>query len=50
VDELRALFFGKDLDVCLTESLRQTLLFLQKKGGEVYPLTEKAYRFYANKQ
>ena len=50
VDELRALFLGKDLDACLTESLRQTLLFLQKKGGEVYPLTEKAYRFYANKQ
>ena len=50
VDELRALFFDKDLDACLTESLRQTLLFLQKKGGEVYPLTEKAYRFYANQQ
>lgn len=50
VDELRALFFGKDLDACLTESLRQTLLFLQKKGGEVYPLTEKAYQFYANQQ
>ena len=51
VDELRALFFAKDLDACLTESLRQTLLFLQKKGVVgVYPLTEYAYRFYANQQ
>lgn len=49
VDELRALFFGADLDECLTESLRQTLLFLEQKGGEVYPLTRKAYEFYANK-
>ena len=51
VDELRALFFkGKDLDECLTEALRQTLLFLQKKGGEIYPLTREAYAFYADKQ
>lgn len=51
VDELRALFFkGKDLDECLTEALRQTLLFLQKKGGEIYPLTSAAYAFYADKQ
>lgn len=50
VDELRQLFFGKDLDGCLTESLRQTLLFLEKKGGEIYPLTKKAYAFYANKE
>lgn len=51
VDELRTLFFkGKDLDECLTEALRQTLLFLQKKGGEVYPLTQAAYDFYAQKQ
>lgn len=50
VDELRKLFFGKDLDACLTESLRQTLLFLEKKGGEIYPLTKKAYEFYAKKR
>ena len=51
VDELRTLFFkGKDLDECLTEALRQTLLFLQKKGGEIYPLTQAAYDFYAQKQ
>ena len=50
VDELRLLFFkGKDLDACLTEALRQTLLFLQKKGGEIYPLTQAAYEFYARK-
>ena len=51
VDELRTLFFkGKDLDECLTEALRQTLLFLQKKGGKIYPLTQAAYDFYAQKQ
>ncbi len=51
VDELRVLFFkGKDLDECLTEALRQTLLFLQKKGGEIYPLTQAAYAFYAQAQ
>jgi nicotinate-nucleotide adenylyltransferase len=51
VGELRALFFkGKDLDECLTEALKQTLLFLQKKGGEIYPLTREAYLFYAEKQ
>ena len=51
VDELRALFFqGKDLDACLTEALRQTLLFLQKKGGDIYPLTSAAYAFYAQEQ
>ena len=48
VEELRALFMGKDLDECLTEALRQTLLFLEQKGGTVYPLTKKAYVFYAN--
>lgn len=47
VDDLRALFWREDgLDACLEEALRQTLLFLQKKGGEVYPLTQKAYNFY----
>ena len=51
VDELRLLFFkGKDLDACLTEALRQTLLFLQRKGGEIYPLTKMAYEFYAEQQ
>ena len=51
VDELRALFFkGENLDECLTEALKQTLIFLQKKGGEIYPLTSAAYAFYAQEQ
>ena len=50
VNELRYLFFNEGLEVCLTEALRQTLLFLQKKGGEIYPLTKEAYAFYAEKQ
>lgn len=49
VEELRALFWkGTSLDECLSEALRQTLLFLQKKGGEIYPLTRAAYAFYKN--
>ena len=50
VDKLRKLFWaGQGLDECLLEALRETLLFLEKKGGEIYPLTKKAYEFYANK-
>ena len=45
-DTLRALFW-KDLDECLTLALEETLKFLEKKGGEVYPLTRMAYEFYA---
>ncbi len=47
VDDLRALFWQEDgLDACLEEALKQTLLFLEKKGGEIYPLTQRAYDFY----
>ncbi len=46
VDTLRSLFW-KDIDECLTVALFETLKFLEKKGGEVYPLTRKAYEFYA---
>ena len=50
VDELRALFWkGESLDECLEEALRQTLLFLKSKGGEIYPLTQQAYDYYAQK-
>ena len=49
VDELRALFLERSLDECLTEALRQTLLFLEKKGERVYPLTRLAYEYYAKK-
>ena len=49
VDTLRGLFHkGKNLDECLREALRETLLFLQKKGGEIYLLTSEAYAFYAD--
>lgn len=48
VEELRFLFHkGGDLDECLTEALRQTLIFLKEKGGEIYSLTERAYTYYA---
>ena len=47
VDRLRALFW-KDLDECLETALFETLKFLEKKGGEIYPLTQMAYTFYAN--
>ena len=50
VEELRALFWkGDSLDECLEEALRQTLLFLRSKGGEIYSLTVKAYEYYAKK-
>ena len=51
VDELRALFWGcADLDKCLAEALYQTLLFLESKGGDIYPLTKSAYEFYKDKR
>ena len=50
VDELRVLFRERSIDECLTEALRQTLLFLEKKGGAVYPLTREAYEYYADKK
>lgn len=48
VDELRTLFYqGKTLDECLTAALKETLIFLKEKGGEIYSLTERAYEYYA---
>ena len=48
VEALRALFWqGDSLDVCLKTALYETLQFLEKKGGEVYPLTRQAYAYYA---
>ena len=49
VDILRGLFFTKGLDKCLERALLETLLFLEKKGGEIYPLTKQAYEFYRKK-
>lgn len=50
VDELRTLFWDKGLDTCLAEALYQTLLFLESKGGAIYPLTRAAYEFYKDKK
>ena len=50
VDELRQLFWkGDSLDECLKTALSETLKFLEKKGGDIYPLTKAAYDFYADK-
>jgi nicotinate-nucleotide adenylyltransferase len=49
VDRLRALFW-KDIDECLKTALFETLRFLEKKGGGVYPLTKLAYAFCLNKE
>ena len=47
VEILRELFWEKDgLDDCLERALYETLLFLQAKQAEIYPLTQKAYDFY----
>ena len=51
VDILRELFWREDgLDACLERALYETLLFLQEKQAEVYPLTQDAYNFYKKKE
>ncbi len=55
VEVLRELFWKNDfellpekrLDECLERALKETIVYLKKKGAAVYPLTEKAYAFYA---
>ncbi len=47
VERLRALF-NKGLDECLKTALAETIVFIEKKGEEVYPLTREAYAFYAD--
>ncbi len=50
VEELRALFWqGNTLDGCLKKALHETVLFLRKKGGGIYPLTLQACEYYAKK-
>ncbi len=47
VDELRKLFWQDDtLDECMRVALKETLLHLQNKGSEIYPLTQNAYEYY----
>ncbi|MBQ8322698.1 MAG: nicotinate (nicotinamide) nucleotide adenylyltransferase [Clostridia bacterium] len=53
VEVLRELFHEKrkgarGLDKCLSEALKQTVEFLQKKEAEIYPLTVEACRYYEN--
>ncbi len=45
VEELRRLFWA-DLDACLTRALQETVAFLRRKGGEIYPLTLAAESYY----
>jgi HD superfamily phosphohydrolase YqeK len=50
VDELRAAFWrGDNLDECLYLALKYTLTYLDQKGGDIYPLTKKAYLSIQNK-
>ncbi len=49
VEMLRELFW-KDIDECLERALFEALKFLEKKGGEIYSLTQKAYEFYAKER
>ena len=51
VDILRELFWQEDgLDACLERALYETLLFLQEKQADIYPLTLNAYHFYKTKE
>ena len=50
VEELRGLFRNSDhLDECLKACLQRSLEFVEKKGGEIYPLTKQAYLYYKEK-
>lgn len=44
VDELRAIF-RRDIDECLKVSLERQLKRLKSLGGEIYPLTRRAYEY-----
>ena len=47
VEKLRKLYLRKGgIDECLYLALKQTVAYLKEKGGEIYPLTEKAYHYY----
>ena len=50
VERLRALFWAGrgegGLNGCLKEALKETVVHLQSKGAEIYPLTLQAYEFY----
>ena len=51
VDVIRELFWNTGagagaLDRCLEKALQETVLYLNKKGEKIYPLTLRAYAFY----
>ncbi len=46
VEALRVLFWEGTLNECMEKALLETLRFLKEKGGDIYPLTKKAYEFY----
>ncbi len=50
VEDLRRRFWQEkgSVDDCLCEALRASIEFIEKKGGEVYPLTQAAYAYYKN--
>ncbi len=54
VENLRALFWAKKgtgaLDECLERALEETVIYLKKKGADVYPLTLKAYEWIKKQQ
>lgn len=51
VEKLRKLYLRKGgIDECLYLALKQTVAYLKEKGGEIYPLTEKAYHYYKEKE
>lgn len=44
-DCLRAAFEREGLDGGMEAALKQTLTFLKERGGDIYPLTQKAYEY-----
>lgn len=50
VEKLRKIFREEGLDPCMRQALRDTLSYLEKSGGEIYPLTREAYEFLKREQ
>lgn len=47
IHKLRRAFYKEDsLNECMYQSLRAELRHLKQGGGDIYPLTEQAYRYY----
>ena len=50
VEKLRRIFREEGLDPCMRQALKDTLSYLEKSGGEIYPLTREAYEFLKREQ